>query len=325
MKRREFILGLGGAAAWPVAVRAQQPPLPVVAFLHQGRSDGAVASFVAGFTQGLNDLGYNEGQNVLIERRWAEGHYDQLPAIAADLVHHRATVIVAAYLPAALAAKAATVTIPIVFISGTDPVESGLLASFNRPGANITGVSVLSTPLAAKRLELLREVVPTADRIAIIVNPSNPNAVAQLRDFQAAASTLQQKIIVYASTEVEIDNAFAALAQQRAGALLVGADAFLEGRRSQLIDLAARNAVPAISASREYTAIGGLMSYGPNYPDLFRRAAQLVGKILRGAKPTDIPVEQPTKFDLVINLKAAKALGLTISPSLLARADEVIE
>ena len=194
MKRREFILALGGAAAWPVAVRAQQPSLPVVAFLHQGRSDGVVASYVAGFAQGLNDVGYTEGQNVLIERRWAEGHYDQLPAIAADLVHHRATVIVTAYLPAALAAKAATVTIPIVFISGTDPVKSGLVASFNRPGANITGVSQLSTPLAAKRLELLREVVPTADRIAIIVNPSNPNAVAQLKDFQAVASTLQQKI-----------------------------------------------------------------------------------------------------------------------------------
>jgi len=314
----------GGAAIWPLAARAQQPPLPVVAFLHQGRSDGDVD--VATFAQGLNDIGYTEGQDVLIERRWAEGHYDQLPAIAADLVHHRATIIVAAYLPAALAAKAATVTIPIVFISGTDPVESGLVASFNRPGANITGVSVLSTPLAAKRLELLREVVPTADRIAIIVNPSNPNSVAQLKDFQAVASTLQQKIIVAnASTEAEIDNAFAALVQQRAGALLVGADAFLGGRRSQLTDLAARNAVPAIYSSRVYTAIGGLMSYGAYYPDLFRRAAQLVGKILRGAKPADIPVEQPTKFDLVINLKAAKALGLTISPSLLSRADEVIE
>jgi putative ABC transport system substrate-binding protein len=286
----------------------------------------AWSNVIAAFVQRLRELGWIENRTVAIEYRWAEGHYDRVPTMAADLVHRRATVILAAYLPAALAAKAATVTIPIVFISGNDPVESRLVATFNRPGANITGVSVLSTPLTVKRLELLREVVPTADRIAIVVNPSNPNAATQLKDFQAAASTLRQKIFVAnASTEAEIDSAFAALAHQRAGALMVGADAFLDSRRSQLTDLAARYTVPAIYPGREYTRNGGLMCYGASYPELFRRAGDLVNKVLLGTKPADIPVEQPTKFDVVINLRTAKALGLTIPPSLLARADEVIE
>jgi putative tryptophan/tyrosine transport system substrate-binding protein len=327
MRRREFIAVLGcSAVAWPLAARAQQPSMPVVGFI-SSRSPDESASAVVAFRQGLAEAGYVEGQNVEITFRWAEGHYDRLPMMAADLARRRVTAILATGgNPPVFAVKAATATIPIVFIIGSDPVEVGFVASLNRPGGNITGVSLFTSVLVAKRLELLRELVPAATIIAFLVNPDNSNAQPDTAVMQAAAARLGQKLIVLsAHTDQDIDLAFASLGQQQATALVVNTDAFFLTRRNQLASLEARYAIPTIHDLREYTAAGGLVSYGTNLADAYRQGGTYVGRILKGEKPHSLPVMQPTKFDLVINLKTAKALGLEILPTLLARADEVIE
>jgi len=324
--RREFITLLGGAAAWPLAARAQQPSMPVVGFI-SSRSPDESASAVVAFHQGLAEAGYVEGQNVEIAFRWAEGHYDRLPMMAADLARRQVTAILATGgNPPVFAVKAATATIPIVFIIGSDPVEVGFVASLNRPGANITGVSLFTSVLVAKRLELLRELVPAAPIIAFLVNPDNSNAQPDTAVMQAAAGRLGQKLIVLsARTDQDIDLAFASLGQQQATALVVNTDAFFLTRRNQLASLEARYAIPTIHDLREYTAAGGLLSYGTNLADAYRQGGTYVGRILKGEKPHSLPVVQPTKFDLVINLTTAKALGLEVPPTLLALADEVIE
>jgi putative tryptophan/tyrosine transport system substrate-binding protein len=327
MKRRQFITLLGGAAAtWSLPARAQQPAMPVIGFLQQGASDTS-QDFVSTFRQGLRESGYVEGQNVTIEFRWAEGHYDRLPALASDLVGRRQVHVVAAsYLPAARAAKSATSTIPIVFVSGSDPVESGLVASLNRPGGNITGVNILTAALIAKRLELLREVVPGAGLVAILLNPSNSNAEANAKEAHSAALAVGQRIeLSNASSDGELQTALARLAELRPGALLVSPDTFLQDHQDQLITWAAHHRVPTIYFRRYFVSAGGLMSYGPDNNEGFRWAGIYTGRILKGGKPHDLPVVQPTKFELVINLKTAKALGLEIPPTVLARADEVIE
>jgi ABC-type uncharacterized transport system substrate-binding protein len=326
VKRREFITLLGGAAAWPLAARAQQP-IPVVGFLHTGSSATRVY-LLAAFHQGLKATGYDEGRNVVIEYRWADDQNDRLPALADDLVHRRVTVISAINTPSAVAAKAATSAIPIIFLTGSDPVEAGFVASLNRPSGNLTGVSIFSTQLAAKRLELLLELVPNADVIAVLVNPANPTlSGSAVNDLQQSAARVfgRQLQVLHASTEGEIDIAFATLVRLRAGALLVGGEAFFNSRRDQLITLAARHAIPAIYSRPEFAAAGGLVSYGENLADAYRQAGVYVGRVLKGEKSTDLPVVQPTKFQLVLNLKTAKALGLEVPPTLLARADEVIE
>jgi putative tryptophan/tyrosine transport system substrate-binding protein len=327
VNRREFITLLGGAAAaWPLAARAQ-PPMPVIGFLHSA-SAAAYEHLVAAFRKGLSEAGYSEGQNVAIEYRWSEGQNERLPALAAELVHRQVAVIVTpGSTPATLAAKAATRTIPIVFLSAVDPVKTGLVASLSRPGGNVTGVSDIGVELAAKRLGLLHELLPEATRFALLVNPDNPGITeAFITEAQMAASAIGRQIeVVTASTNGEIDRAFATLMNKRSDALLVSTDALFVTRRVQLVTLAARHAVPAMYFRREFAEVGGLMSYGSNLADQFRQNGIYAGRILKGEKPAEMPVQLPTKFEFVINLQTAKTLALDISPTLLARADEVIE
>jgi putative ABC transport system substrate-binding protein len=326
IRRREFITLVGSVAAWPFYAQAQQAAVPVIGFLHAASPKDWGPS-VAAFRQGLRETGFVEDQNVIIEYRWAEGHYDRLPDLASDLVRRQVAVIFASPIPAALPAKTATSTIPIVFAIGSDPVELGLVASFNRPGANVTGVSWLGGPtLTAKRLELLHEAVPSATGIAVLVNPNNPAAEADTKVAQAAAHTIGVQLhLLKASIEREIDSAFATLAEIRPGALLVATDGFLLGRCDQLVTLTRRHALPAMYSYRECALAGGLMSYDASLTDANRQAGTYVGRILKGTKPSDLPIQQSAKVQLVINLRAAKALGLTVPLPLLGRADEVIE
>jgi putative tryptophan/tyrosine transport system substrate-binding protein len=327
MKRREFITLLGGAAAaWPLAARAQQAAMPVVGFL-SSRSRQDSADVLAAWLQGLSETGHTEGRNIAIEYRWAEGRYDRLPAQAAELVRLHAAVIVAVGGNiAALPAKAATSMIPIVFIVGSDPVRDGLVESLARPGGNVTGVTLFTSDLGPKRLGLLRELVPVTAVIAVLLNPSSAAAPNQVKEMQDAARAIGQPIVLLRATnEREIDAAFAALVEHRSGALVVMPDPFFNTRREQLIALASHYAVPAIYESREYAIAGGLMSYGTSYADTYRQAGIYTGRILKGATPTDLPVLQPTKFDLIVNLKTAKALGLAVPVAMQQLADEVIE
>ena len=325
MKRREFITLIGGAAAgWPLAARAQQAALPAVGFLNGG-SSWEYAQMADAFRKGLGETGYIEGRNVWIEYRWAEGRYERLPALAADLVRRQVSVI-AANTPASPIAKAATTSIPIVFLTSADPVAAGLVASLNRPGGNLTGVAVLNVEVGPKRLELLHEAVPAASVVALLINPINPNSERQSKDMQAAARSLGLQLhALHASTERDFDTAFARLVQLRAGALIIGADAFFINQSEQLAALALRHAVPAIATYREFVAAGGMMSYGGDLADSFRIMGVYSGRILKGEKAADLPVQRETKFALIINLKTAKALGLTVPLPLLGRADEVIE
>ena len=325
MRRRELLLLLATGIMGTRAVRAQQKAMPVIGYL-MGGSPGPAAPLVAAVRQGLSETGYVEGQNLAIEFRAAEGHYDRVPALVADLVGRKVDVILAANDPAALAAKSATSTIPIVFASAGDPVQLGLVASFNRPGGNVTGVSGMLAELMPKRLELLSELVPQAKVIALLVNPNNAISDAIVRDVGKAARAMAREVqILKAGNESEIDAAFATLSQSHVGALLVDADPYYYSRREQLVTLTALHSVPAIYQWREFPASGGLISYGASVVGVFHQTGIYVGQILNGARPADLPVQQPTTFELVINLKTAKALGLTISPSILARADEVIE
>jgi putative tryptophan/tyrosine transport system substrate-binding protein len=325
--RRAFVTLLGGAAAWPMAARAQQPAMPVIGFLH-GQSRDAYADRLRGFHRGLKDSGYVEGENVTIVYRWGENQIDRLPALADDLVRRQVAVIAAAGGAAViLAAKAATTTIPIVFTIIDDPVKLGLVASLARPGGNLTGINFLSGEVVAKRLELLRELVPAATRVAVLVNPTNGvDAETTVRDVAAAALTIGFQIqVLNASTSREIETAFATFVRERPDALFVGPDPFFGGRRVQLATLATRHAIPTAYALRDYAEAGGLMSYGANVADAYRQVGDYAGRILKGAKPADLPVVQASKFELVINTVTARMLGLTVPPSLLARADEVIE
>jgi putative ABC transport system substrate-binding protein len=323
--RRQLLLLLSGALTATRGLRAQRKAMPVIGFLDSA-SPGPESPFLAAFHQGLGETGYVEGQNVAIEYRWAEGSYDRLPALAADLVGRQVDVIAANDIPAARAAKNATATIPIVFAVGIDPVEFGLVAGLARPGGNLTGVGFVTVELMAKRLELLSELVPQAGAIVLLVNPTNENAERVVRNGQDAAHAKGvQLTILKAATESEIDTAFATLAQLRAGALLVTPDPFLSSRREQVVALASRHAVPAIYPVREAVAAGGLISYGTSRTSVSRLLGIYAGKILKGTKPVDLPVQQPTTFELVVNLKTAKALGLTLPQSILARVDEVIE
>jgi putative tryptophan/tyrosine transport system substrate-binding protein len=326
MRRRDFIILLAGASGWPSAVRAQQKAMPVIGFL-SATSPGPLAPLVAAFRQGLSETGYVEAQNVAIEYRWAEGDYDRLPALAADLVGRKVEVIVAAGGPSsALAAKSATSTIPIVFTAVNDPVAVGLVASLARPGGNVTGFNGMGVELMPKRLELLSELVPKADVIALLVNPNDANTERMIRDVQEASRVKGLQLhILRADSEGEIETAFASLVQLHAGGLLVGPDAFFLSRRDQLVALASRQTVPAIYPWRELAAAGGLLSYGAGLSAIYRQVGVYAGRILKGAKPADLPVQQPTTFELVVNLKTAQSLGLTIPPSILSRADEVIE
>jgi putative ABC transport system substrate-binding protein len=324
LKRRQFITLLGGAAAWPLSVRAQQPAMPVIGFLNSA-SPGGYVPMVAAFRQGLKDAGYVEGQNVAVEYRWAEGQYDRVPVIALELVDRRVAVLVA-NTPGVLAVKTAIMTTPIVFTTASDPVQIGLVASMSRPGGNVTGATTLGFELASKRLELAHELVPSASIIAALINPANNAVETQVRDLQAAARTLGLQLrVVHASSERDFDTVLANLAQLRPGALVISSDGFFISRSEQLATLSVRHALPAIFQERAFVAAGGLMSYGGNLPETYRQAGIYTGRILKGEKPADLPVVQPTRFDLMINLKTARALGLEVPPTLLARADEVIE
>jgi putative ABC transport system substrate-binding protein len=325
MRRREFITLLGGAAAtWPLAARAQQQPVPVIGFLNT-RAPEQDAHLLAAFRQGLTETGYVEGRNVTIEYRWAEGHNDRLPALAADLVRRQVTVI-AANSQATVVAKAATSTIPIVFITGADPIQVGFVTSLNRPGGTLTGVTSLDTELGRKRLQLLHELLPQAGTMAALVNPTFPGSDVQTRDLQAAASALGLQLhIVHASTERDINTVFANLIRLQAGGLVIGNDPFFNSWSEQLGALALRHRMPAIYEFRAFVEAGGLMSYGGSITDLYRLFGVYNGRILKGEKPADLPVQQATKVELIINLKTAKALGLTIPLPIIGRADEVIE
>jgi putative tryptophan/tyrosine transport system substrate-binding protein len=326
MRRREFIAGLG-AAVWPLAARAQQPAMPTVGFVNLG-SANASATYVAAFRKGLGETGYVEGQNVTVEYHWLDGQYDRLPALMADLVRRRVAVIATlGPTPAALAAKAATKTIPIVFGVGQDPVKLGLVASLARPGGNATGINFFNQEVNAKRFGLLHELVPKAVRFAVLVNPANATAgEATLRDVHQAARTIGLQIhILNATTIDEIDAAFATLARERFDALFVAGDAFFVTRHTQFATLATRDRIPAAYSGRDYTAAGGLMSYGTNIADMERQVGVYTGNILKGTKPADLPVQQSTKFEFVINLQTARALGIEVPPGLLAIADEVID
>jgi len=325
MRRRTLMTVLAGAAAYPRLAGTQQKVMPVIGYLGS-TSPNLAAPFATAFRQGLDETGWVEGQNVAIEYRWAGGNYDLLPALAEDLVGRKVDVIAAPTLAAALSAKNATSTIPIVFGVSADPVEQGLVASLARPGGNLTGVSFLTVELMAKRIELISELVPHAGVIALLVNPKNPQTEPSIRGVQEATGTKGLRLqILKAGSESEIDAAFATLPELNAGALAVMSDPFFNGRREQLVALAARHAVPAIYEFPEFASTGGLISYGPNLAVAFRLVGIYVGRVLKGTKPAELPVEQPARFELIVNLKTAKALGLTIPPSILARADEVIE
>jgi putative ABC transport system substrate-binding protein len=326
MRRRKFLKLLGGSAAgWPLVARAQQPVMPVIGFLN-GSSPAGYARMAAAFRQGLKETGYVEGQNVAIEYRWAEGHYNRLPAMAADLIQRQVAVLAATSTPAALVAKAATATIPIVFTTGGDPVQLGLVASLNRPGGNVTGATELTREATPKRLELAHRLVPDATVIGLLINPKNPSAETVTRDLEVATTSLGLQFkVLHASTEAEIDQAFATFRQARAGVLIIGADTLFAGLAEQLGALSIRNSVPAIFDFHPFVETGGLASYGGSIIDAYRLAGGYAGRILKGEKPSDLPVQQVTKVELIINLKTAKALGVEISPTLLATADEVIE
>jgi putative tryptophan/tyrosine transport system substrate-binding protein len=327
MRRREFIVLLGSAvAARPFRVRAEQAIMPVVGFLGS-RSPDDSANLVAAFRGGLGETGFVEGRNVAIEFRWAEGHYERLPALSAELVARKVSVIAApGGIAAGLAAKAATTEIPIIFLTGADPVQFGLVRNFSRPDGNLTGVAILTNTLAPKQLELLHEVAPSAKYVAFLVNPKNPIAESDTRDLKSAANVTEQQIIVFnTSTEGDIDTAFAALMDQHAGAVLVQSDPFLNSQPSKIVALAARHGIPAIYQWRDFVVAGGLMSYGTVLADAYRQVGVYAGKILNGTKPSDLPVQQSVRVELILNLRAAKTLGLTFSNQLLGRADEVIE
>jgi putative ABC transport system substrate-binding protein len=325
MKRREFIAGLGSAAAMPLAVMAQQPTLPVIGFL-DGRSAEHSVHLVAAFRQGLHDAGYVEGRNAVLEYRWADGEYHRLPALAADLVRRRVAVIATSGNASTLAAKTATAMIPIVFNTGADPVQTGLIASLNRPGGNVTGVTSLGVELGPKRLELIHELVPAAAGMALLVNPANRTSEIHVRNAQAAARARGRELqILQASTEREIDMAFASLVQLKTGGLVIAPESFFNSRSHQLAALTVRYAVPAIYSYREFVAAGGLMSYGGSITESYRQVGNFVGRILKGEKPADLPVQQSVRAELFVNLKTAKALGVTVPLALLGRADEVIE
>jgi putative ABC transport system substrate-binding protein len=325
LRRREFITALGGAAAWPLAPRAQQRGMPVIGFLSLGSAVGEVGR-VAAFKQGLSQAGYVEGQNIAIEYRYVAGQFDRLPALAGDLVGRKPMVIFAAGPPSVRAIKMHTATIPIVFQMGEDPVKEGLVASVNRPGGNITGISGFANLLFPKRLQLLNEIVPRPAALALLVNPANPNAEPDSRDTQAAAIALGRELLVLTtSTEHDIEDAFVTLVQRRVGGLIVGVDTLFFDRRDQIFALAARQGIPAIYERREYAVVGGLMSYGTDSLENYRQAGIYVGRILRGEKPAELPILQAAKFEFVINLRIAKVLGIAIPPGVFAIADEVIE
>jgi putative ABC transport system substrate-binding protein len=326
MKRRDFITLLGGAAAWPLTARAQQPAMPVIGFLNPTSPDANVDR-LRGFRQGLKDTGYVEGENVTTMYRWAEGQFDRLPALATELLHRRVAVIATTSNAAAIAAEAATKTVPIVFLATEDPVKLGLVASLSRPSGNATGINFFSGELTEKRLELLRELVPAATRVAVLVNPANAMTTeSTLRDVTTAAGAMGLRVqVANAGTSGEINAAFDTFARERPDLLFIGLDVYLNSRRAQLVTLAARHAIPAIFSNRDFTEIGGLMSYGTNIADAYRQIGVYAGRILKGAKPADLPVVQAAKFELVINARTARMLGLAVPDKLLALADEVIE
>jgi putative ABC transport system substrate-binding protein len=325
IRRREFIVTLGGAVAWPLAARAQQPAVPVIGYVRSETFDETAQRMIVGFREGLKEAGYIEGQNVAIEFRTAEGRLDRLPALVADLVAHPVAVIVG-NVPAAKAAKAATATVPIVFVYGGDPVKDGLVASFNRPGGNVTGVTFFGGLVGGRRVQLLHDLVPQAGAIALLIDANNITSAAELSDLEGAVHAIGLNSVVgKVASELEIDAAFATFTQQRAGALVVGNSPFFTSQIKRIVALAAQNALPASYQQREFAEVGGLMSYGSSLSDAYRQAGIYTGSIVKGAKPADLPVVRTTKFELVINLKTAKALDLTIPPNVLALADEVIE